>query len=251
VSIERALLDVAKSYPIDWLAARRIADITRVAYQIRLALNGTAPSNVSICDIGGGVGLFGPGCAALGMKVAVIDDFEEHAWYWNGGGADLHRRYGVSVICRDVITLGVGDIDQRFDIVTTFDTMEHWHHSPKALFQQIRASLLRPGGRFILGAPNCVNLRKRITTAFGYNKWSGMDVWYEQEVFRGHVREPDVDDLRYIARDMKLRDVKISGRNWLGYRSRFRPVRVLTPLADHPLRLFPSLCSDLYLTGTV
>jgi hypothetical protein len=65
------------------------------------------------------------------------------------------------------------------------------------------------------------------------------------------VREPDVDDLLYIARDMKLIDVRVTGRNWLGYRSRFKPVRIVTPLADHVIRAFPSLCSDLYLTGKV
>ncbi len=251
MEIERTLREVANSYPIAWLAANRVKDIPRVAFQIRLALDGTTSNNVSVCDIGGGVGLFSIGCAALGMKVLVIDDFEEHRWYWNDGGADLHRKYGVSVICRDVLKMGVSDIDEHFDIVTAFDTMEHWHHSPKALFRQIREGLLKSGGHFVLGVPNCVNLRKRITALFGHNKWSGMDAWYEQEVFRGHVREPDIDDLLYIARDMKLRDVRISGRNWLGYRSRFKPVRVVTPLADHVLRAFPSLCSDLYLTGKV
>ena len=34
--------------------------------------------------------------------------------------------------------------------------------------------------------------------------------WYEPELFRGHVREPDVDDLRYIARDMGLEDVVVA-----------------------------------------
>ena len=74
-------------------------------------------------------------------------------------------------------------------------------------------------GLFVLGVPNRVNLRKRVFVPFGYGKWSSMKDWYESPVFRGHVREPDVDDLRYIARDLHLRDWQVFGRNWLGYSS--------------------------------
>lgn len=76
-----------------------------------------------------------------------------------------------------------------------------------------------------------------------------MQDWYEPEVFRGHVREPDVCDLKYIARDMGLVDVRIIGRNWLGYYSERAAIRIATKLMDYPLRLKPSLCSDLYMTG--
>src|SRR5262249_24776676 len=115
---------------------------------------------------------------------------------------------------------------------------------------QIRHSLLKPGGRFVLGCPNCVNLRKRITVPFGIGKWSEMSEWYEKPVFCSRVSEPDVDDLLYIAKDMSLKDPKIVGRNWLAYRSRFGVLRPIAPFVDWPLRLFPRLCADIYLTGS-
>jgi hypothetical protein len=83
----------------------------------------------------------------------------------------------------------------------------------------------------------------------GIAKWSSMADWYEAKTFRGHVREPDVDDLRYIARDMGLVDVEVMGRNWLGYKNRRPWIRRLTPLVDVPLRVLPTLCSDIYLVG--
>lgn len=73
--------------------------------------------------------------------------------------------------------------------------------------------------------------------------------WYETERFRGRVREPDVGDLRYVARDMALAEVEILGRNWVGHVSRRRWVRWATPLVDHLLRLRPSLCGDVYLVA--
>ena len=89
-------------------------------------------------------------------------------------------------------------------------------------------------------------LRKRLTVPFGVGKWTPMPDRYEFERFRSHVREPGVDHLRYIAADLGLRDIKIIGRNWTGYRSKFRVARIITPFIDRFLRFWPSLCSDIY-----
>jgi SAM-dependent methyltransferase len=247
--IEGILEDVARIYPSK-LIDDQLGDIPRIAFNIRLALNGADPRAISVCDIGGGVGLFSVGCAALGMNALLVDDFADPISRRVGDSVFVvHKKYGVRVLSRNVITDGLADISERFDVVTTFESMEHWHHSPKRLFRQVGDQLLKPGGRFVLSVPNCVNLRKRFSVPLGIGKWSSMEDWYEEPEFRGHVREPDVADLRYIARDMGLKDVQILGRNWLGYTSRSGFVRLGTWVADRSLRLFPSLCKDLYMTG--
>jgi hypothetical protein len=83
----------------------------------------------------------------------------------------------------------------------------------------------------------------------GRGKWSSMEQWYEEPTFRSHVREPDVSDLVYIAQDMDLDHVRILGRNWAGHQAHSVLVRRLTPLVDLPLRLFPSMSSDIYMLG--
>lgn len=247
MNIASTVYEVADSYPPGMVASQR-RDTARIAFNISLALHGRDPKGLSVCDIGGGVGLFSTGCAALGMKVTLVDDFNDPVNHRLGSEQlAVHQRLGVRIESRDVLKTGIADLGS-FDIVTSFDSMEHWHNSPKALFKQIAASL-RPGGRFVLGVPNCVNLRKRLTVPFGIGKWSQMSEWYEEPTFRGHVREPDVSDLHYIAKDMGLRDVEIHGRNWLGYTSRFAFVRAGNFLVDVPLRMFPALCSDIYLAG--
>src|SRR5271170_7216765 len=80
-----------------------------------------------------------------------------------------------------------------FDVVTCFDSLEHWHHSPKRVLHDMWDSL-KPGGLFIVSVPNNVNLRKRITVPFGYGRWSKIETWYDVPVFRGHVREPNTED---------------------------------------------------------
>ena len=246
------LRNVANQYPKDMVDGQ-VQDIPRISFNIGIALDAAKPkphSELEVCDLGGGIGLFSVGCAAYGMKRTVlIDDFDDSVNHRVGASIlDLHRSLGVQVIVRDVVENGIYDIAGTFDIITTFDSMEHWHHSPKRLFHEV-VEKLKPGGVFALCVPNCVNMRKRITVPLGIGKWSGMQDWYEADQFRGHVREPDVSDLLYIARDMGLAHIKIYGRNWLGYYSANPAIRFATRIVDYPLRLKPSLCSDIYVVG--
>jgi SAM-dependent methyltransferase len=244
----RALLQrLADEYP-ERLRAAQHADVARIAFHLSIVIREKG-TGCTVCDLGGGVGLFSVGAAALGMKAVLVDDFGDQVnTDCDEDALAVHRKHGVRVLSKDVLTDDLGLEPRSLDAVTSFDSMEHWHHSPKAAFHRLLVAL-KPGGLFFLGVPNCVNLRKRITVPLGIGKWSSMDEWYERETFRGHVREPDVGDLRYIARALALSDVRIFGRNWLGYASRHRWVRALTPLADRVLQPFPSLCSDIYLLG--
>lgn len=241
------LREIADRYPPP-VNNRIMGDIRRQMFQVNLVRR-LAPQGRELADVGGGISLFSIACAVVGMNPILIDDFADPENEIYGDEVlDLHRSAGVKVENRDVIRDGLGLGPASMDVVTTFDSMEHWHSSPKRLFHEVM-TVLRPGGLFVLGVPNCVNLRKRITVPLGVGKWSAMADWYERPVFRGHVREPDVADLRYIARDMGLLHPRVLGRNWQGYESHFRAVRLLVPLADPLLRRRPSLCSDLYLVG--
>jgi len=251
-SLPKLLREVANLYPND-LIRREVQDIPRITFNINIALDAIKPrplAELELCDLGGGIGLYSVGCAAFGMKrVVLVDDFDDSVNHQVGESIlDIHRSYGVQVIEGDVVAGGIEDIPGTFDIITTFDSMEHWHHSPKGLFRGVLEKL-KPGGVFVLGVPNCVNLRKRITVPFGKGKWSSMKEWYELDLFRGHVREPDIDDLHYIANDMGLSNITIYGRNWLGYYSANAVTRLVTKIMDYPIRLNPSLCSDIYMVG--
>ena len=246
--IRGLLRSIAREFPPE-LAALQLADVERIAFHVELVTSRKG-TGIAICDVGGGVGLFSLGCATLGMRTTLVDDFRDEVNVRFGPAVlDLHRRYGVEIVERDAVEEGIDFLPSSLDAVTTFDSVEHWHHSPKRLFASI-VSVLRPGGLFVLSAPNCVNLRKRVTVPLGSGKWSPMELWYERERFRGHVREPDVDDLRYIADDMGLRNVEIYGRNWMGLASERAAVALAAKALDRLLRLRPSLCSDLYLLGT-
>jgi SAM-dependent methyltransferase len=240
------LRDIARQYP-DGMSAAQLRDVPRIAFHLKL-LTERVPSG-RVADIGGGVGLFSVGAKVLGYDSVLVDDFRDTVNHEHGDNALApHRKHGVEVISRDVIADGVELAPASFDAFTSFDSLEHWHHSPKPLLHQLMQAL-KPGGWLILGAPNCVNMRKRLTVPWGRGKWSSMQEWYEQPVFRGHVREPDVSDLRYIARDLQLTKTRIIGRNWQGRISPSTLVRTMTAIFDLPLRINPAWCADLYLLG--
>jgi 2-polyprenyl-3-methyl-5-hydroxy-6-metoxy-1,4-benzoquinol methylase len=252
-NLSAVLKKVAIQYPDDMVKGQ-IRDVPRISFNIGVAVDSVKQkplSELGICDIGGGVGLFSVGCAAYGFKRTVlVDDFDDPVNRRVGSSIlDLHRTLGVEVISRDVIEKGINDIPGNFDVITSFDSMEHWHNSPKRLFREV-VQKLNKSGVFVLGVPNCVNVRKRITVPFGVGKWSTMKDWYDEDKFRAHVREPDVGDLWYIAHDMGLENIKIYGRNWQGYYSSSSLTRFATRVVDYSLRVKPSLCSDIYLVGT-
>ena len=63
------------------------------------------------------------------------------------------------------------------------------------------------------------------------------------------MREPTTGELRQIAADLGLEQVEVWGRNWLGLVNEGPAMRVVSRLADRPLRVVPSLCSDIYVAG--
>jgi len=202
----------------------------------------------TICDVGGGWGAFSCFAASMGMNAILVDDFADPGFSTTDPRARMPTEYRVRVIQRDVLKEGLPFPENSIDAFTSFDMLEHLHGSPKELLHQMMRCL-KQGGMLIIGVPNCVNLRKRITVPLGRGKWSAMDEWYEKPIFRSHVREPDVEDLRYIARDLHLQNVEIRGTNFAGYEYSNPLLRMTARLSDRLLRLRPSLCADLYLIG--
>jgi SAM-dependent methyltransferase len=242
-SPSRVLVEIAMEYPAQMIE-RQLQDVARIGYHIGLVQR-YGKTGGRICDIGGGVGIFSPGCAALGYDTTLVDDFKDGINLRFGNGAFApHAKHGVRMVSRDVVAEPLDFPENSFDLITTFDSMEHWHHSPRRLFHGLRKALA-PDGIFIVGVPNCNNLRKRITTLLGLGHWSAVRDWYEPDVFRGHVREPSVSDLRYICKDLDLDILTIAGRNWLGRRS----YPLLTKLTDRALRTRPGLCADIYVVA--
>lgn len=142
--IRTTLRQIANEYPAGEVQ-NQLADVERIAFHV-LTVGEAIGFKGSVCDVGGGLGLFSVGCAAVGMTAILLDDFKDAA---NQPVAEavlqVHRRHGVTISQRDVVRDGLEAGESTLDAVTSFDSMEHWHKSPKKLFHQIRGISSRGG----------------------------------------------------------------------------------------------------------
>lgn len=217
--------------------------VSRTTFDVELVL-GKLPAKPTVVDLGGGMGVFATVAAAQGARSVLVDDMADYREgpHWETLRA-IWARYGVQVEVRDLMIDGLGGLD-KVDAITAFHLIEHLHHSPRAMLHDA-VSRLGSGGKLVIAVPNAANLRKRITVPLCGSPPTPLGHWYDDPVYRGHVREPVAADLVHIASDLGLVGT-IIGRNFLGLASHPRISRVLDPV----LQRWPSLCSDLYLVAT-
>jgi 2-polyprenyl-3-methyl-5-hydroxy-6-metoxy-1,4-benzoquinol methylase len=234
----RTLLALADQYP-DSLQPDQRRDVSRHAFQIERIYR---PGAV-LADLGGGIGLFSPACATLGMETWLVDDLRDPVnERFPIDALGIHRRAGVNVLATPVLDFGRHFEDESLDVVTCFDSIEHWHHSPRPVLEQVWR-VLRPGGLLFLGTPNAANARNRLTLLLGRSNWSHFEDWYYPAEFRGHVREPVLADLVRMIAELGFERRAVFGRNWVAAGG---PAGVALAAVDRALRPFPTLCKDIY-----
>jgi SAM-dependent methyltransferase len=242
-------------------ATDEILDRRNSFYLQLLAEAGKLESKFTLLDLGAGMSLFGPIVSELGLHVTLVDDFS------GGGGVDVARRddslsqlelfrgrFGIQIFKQELLRTPLPLPDVSVDAVTCFHSLEHWHHSPKQLFGEIRR-VLKPGGHIFLATPNAVNLRKRIYVLLGLTNHCELSEWYGSPDFRGHVREPTVSDLHQLMSWNGFEVVGTYGRNFIGTRSialawmSVNATQFLARASEGFLRHFPTLCSDIHVVA--
>jgi SAM-dependent methyltransferase len=211
----------------------------------------------TVVDLGGSSAFHASVCVELGMRAICVDNClirprgsrDDKFFAHDIEAVASARKFGVEYIEADLLTWEPPFGEESVDICMSFDAIEHLPRSPRSLFQKLVGCMKRRG-RLLLGAPNAANILKRWRMLMGQNVFASFDEWYMYPSFNGHVREPVVEDYSRLASDLGLQVVEIAGRNWLGLsggRHRSRVVSEVARFADWPLRLAPTLCSDIYL----
>ena len=219
------------------------ADVERLAFHAKLVFCPEA----TLLDLGSGLSPLALGLQKLGMKTIMVDRFDYPA--------DLNiikdPQFVFKILEENGVTLHQLNIehfplplsDATVDVIISIGLIEDLHKSPRSLFSEI-VRVLKPGGKLLFGGPNAVNLRKRISVLFGRTNYPPIKQFWENgdPNWFGHVREPTVNDLVWIARTAGFRVLKVLGRNFIAKQN----FSIMGRVGDAPLRLFPGLCSDIY-----
>ena len=161
--IRRVFDEVLAGYP-ESERAKRARSADRIVWQASEALKMTTPGGV-ILDIGAGHSLFAPVCAKLGLEVTIVDDFADSLEAPEMAGIRDHfDRIGVRVIMGDVFETKLPFAEESIDLVVTIDSIEHWHKSPKKLFQSLYEKIV-PGGVLWVGAGGQSPIHEKLKAA--------------------------------------------------------------------------------------
>src|ERR1700752_3471221 len=75
IAIAERLREASRDYPAK-LVESQLTDVPRISFNIDLVLSRQG-SGARVCDLGGGIGVFSVGCAAVGLRSVLVDDFRD------------------------------------------------------------------------------------------------------------------------------------------------------------------------------
>lgn len=259
------VVPIFKDHPNYSSFVRKCSDGRVIFYLDLLSEAGVLRPDGRVVDLGAGLSIFPVLLRQLGLEVSVVDDFK------GGGGIEKgqeevcqktlnhFQEVGISVISQNLLSEPLPFQDCSVDVVASFHSIEHWHHSPRRLFSEI-SRILKLNGLFVIGCPNAVNLRKRLWVLCGKTNLCSLDEWYcdGDPVFRGHVREPTVKELKQLLEWNGFAITRMAGRNFLAKESLVlrgtagiiqSVFRACLSVLDPILQLRPTLCSDIHIVG--
>lgn len=198
IKIDDAIKDVRARFPFPEIY-EHTEDTVRVLAGL---LRELAPSGGRLLDIGCGAMDKTAVYQKIGFDCFASDDFLD---YWHSReenqGPLLEFAHGVGIqVNIQAETLSIPWELGSFDIVTIVNVIEHLHESPRELLN-FAGSCLKTGGLLLVGMPNSVNLRKRLSVLQGKSNYTPAQGFYEfLGPWRGHIREFTLQETCDIVR---------------------------------------------------
>lgn len=222
-------------------------DRDRLAHDVGL-VHGLAKG--TLVDLGAGFSPFGLAMQCAAWTANIVDQFDYAVDAAHAVPSDemlsLFAAHGVQVHRCDIQGAPLPFTTASADVATCFAVLEHFHRSPRAFLAEVHR-VVRPGGLFITSCPNSVNLRKRLSVITGKTNLPGVQSFWRDgdPTWHGHVREPTLAELVWMATQAGFHVERAFGRNFLARQNFGAAGRLLDPL----LRTVPGLCSDIYVVA--
>lgn len=163
----------------------------------------------TLLDIGAQIGSLAIYATRFGIRTSAVD----LPHYVEGfGSASL--KCGVDYRSCDITTTALPFPDQSFDYVSYLDVIEHHHHSPKRVLEEIHR-VLKPKGCLIVSTPNQASIYNRFSLLTGGSVSDPFDYFFEGTArmtpYPGHHREYVRAELRtaLVASGFRVLECKV------------------------------------------
>ena len=196
--IDDAIEEIRDEFPFPEILEETIDTIKPIAALLQAQM----PTGGRLLDLGCGALDKAMVYQKLGYQCCCADDFQD-AWHRNPNNLNpvvaFAKSLGIEVYEQSE-PFAVPWENESFDIVTIINVIEHLHGTPRELLN-FAGTLLKPGGLLVVGMPNSVNLRKRLSVLMGRTNYTPARGIYECEgVWRGHIREYTLEETCQIVR---------------------------------------------------
>ena len=168
-----------------------LRELTAVARGLSPLLDGLEGQR--LLDMGGPTARTGV-LAELGFACSAVDYLDDLGRRDPGERAEFER-YAAEAGIGFRIPLP----PDSFDVVAALAVLERLHYSPRELLNAM-GEHLRPGGLLVIATTNAVSSRKRLAVAAGRSGQPSAEALFHCDgVWRGHVREYTVGEVRYLC----------------------------------------------------
>lgn len=197
----------------------------------------------AIADLGTGNAYVPALLAQEGYLAIGVDDYGDP---WHSSEVETALRSWAEEVGFRLVASPIEQFADSVDGVTLIDVIEHWHHSPRSLLNQV-GTILKPGGIVAIMMPSAVNLRKRLEVLRGRTNYPPLeDMLWGGEPWRGHVREYTLGETERLLTLMGFSLLEANTMDAVAYqRLRGLPLQAYLSLA----RLWPGLRDTVIVVG--
>ena len=144
----------------------------------------------------------------LGILATACDDLQDD-WYKRDDNTQKILDFAKSMNIDFEFDLSTA-LQKQYDMVMMNDVLEHIHHSPRDLLNDL-VSAIKPEGYLFITVPNITNLRKRLDVLRGRTNLPSFELfyWYPGP-WRGPTREYTRYDLEKLVDYLGLQTVELT-----------------------------------------